>query len=196
MSAIISPPMATPAPAPAPPPERLTVEEFAVRYAGQRVELIDGVVKEIPMPGVEHGVIVQNLAAPLWLHVRKAGIGRIASNDSWVPVATEKARGGDVLYFSYERLPKDQPLPKGTHPQAPEMVGEVKSPSDRWGDLFIKVGEYLKAGVLVILIVDPVTRTVSVYREGPRQHIFEEADTLIIPDILPGFSIPVAEILT
>ncbi len=57
----------------------------------------------------------------------------------------------------------------------PELVIEVRSPSDRWGQLFTKVGEYLAAGVLAVVVVDPNTETVSVYRDSGQQ-IFTTAD--------------------
>ena len=76
----------------------------------------------------------------------------------------------------------------------PELIVEVKSPTDRWGDLFVKVGEYLKAGVLVVVLLDPISRSVSIYRDEARQEILGEADTLVLPDILPGFSVPVARL--
>jgi Uma2 family endonuclease len=74
------------------------------------------------------------------------------------------------------------------------MVAEVKSPSDTWSELFIKVGEYLGAGVRVVVVVDPERVTVSTYRPGGEQEILREADTLTLPDVLPGFSVPVARL--
>ena len=74
----------------------------------------------------------------------------------------------------------------------PELVVEVRSPSDRWGQLFGKVSEYLGAGVLVVVVIDPNTETVSVYRDNGGQQILTTADTLTIPDVLPGFAVPVA----
>ncbi len=180
-------------PVPAPPPPRLTAEEFMDRYAGTNAELIKGVVKEHPMPGLEHGKVCQNFAGYIWMHVREHDLGHVMSNDSWVRVGGDTVQGGDTLYYSYERLPKDQPVPKKAHTVAPDLVGEVKSPSDRWMDLFTKLGEYLKAGVRVVVILDPAKRTVSVYRDD-EQTVLREGDTLTLPDVLPGFSVSVARL--
>jgi Uma2 family endonuclease len=84
-----------------------------------------------------------------------------------------------------EAIPEDPKI-------APELVIEVRSPTDRWSQLFAKVGEYLGAGVLVVVIIDPNTETVSVYRDDGRQQILTTTDELTLPDVLPGFAVPVA----
>lgn len=47
-------------------------------------------------------------------------------------------------------------------------------------------------GVQVVVILDPPTESASVYRPGTRQDIFEKDQTLTLPDVLPGFAVPVA----
>jgi Uma2 family endonuclease len=74
----------------------------------------------------------------------------------------------------------------------PELVIEVKSPYDLWTDLLAKVLDYLRAGIGVVVVIDPKTESASVFRAGDRQDIFEKDETLTIPDVLPGFEVPVA----
>ncbi len=38
-------------------PPRVSVEEFVARHNGEHVELVGGIVKEIPVPGLEHGKV-------------------------------------------------------------------------------------------------------------------------------------------
>lgn len=76
----------------------------------------------------------------------------------------------------------------------PEVVVEVVSPSNLWTGLFTKVDEYLAAGVKVVVILDGDSQTASTYRPNVVQEIFRMADTLTIPDVLPGFSVPVAKL--
>lgn len=45
----------------------LTAEEFAERYAGQRVELVKGQVVELPMPFWKHG---KSVIASRWRSAR------------------------------------------------------------------------------------------------------------------------------
>jgi Uma2 family endonuclease len=43
-------------------------------------------------------------------------------------------------------------------------------------------------------VIDPQTQTVMVYRSAREVSVFALEDTLTAPDLLPGFSLPVAEI--
>jgi Uma2 family endonuclease len=57
--------------------------------------------------------------------------------------------------------------------------------------MFAKVVEYIQSGVLVVVVLDPSTTTASVYRKDELQQIFHNSDPLTLPDVLPGFSVPV-----
>lgn len=174
-------------------PALLTADEFAQRYGGQSVELVDGVVKELPVPFQEHGEVCFKAAFAIGAHVVANDLGRLTTNDSFVVTRADpdRVRGADVCFFSYERLPKG-PMPKGLLRVSPELVIEVRSPSDGWDDVFTKVGEYLAAGVRVVVVLDMTTRSASVYRKDEFQQIFDNGDSLTIPDVLPGFTTPVA----
>jgi Uma2 family endonuclease len=83
-------------------------------------------------------------------------------------------------------------VPDGVIPVTPELVVEVRSPSDLWIDIMSKALDYLRAGVAVVVILDPKSRTASVYRGSADQEIFEADQNLVLPDVLPGFAVPVA----
>jgi Uma2 family endonuclease len=116
----------------------------------------------------------------------------VTCNDSYVLTGKDPdtLRGADICYFSYERLPKGT-FPEGLLPIAPDMAIEVRSPSERWTQVFAKVLEYLEIGVRVVIVLDPATATASVYRPDELQQIFDNGDELTVPDLLPGFSVPV-----
>jgi Uma2 family endonuclease len=173
----------------------LTGEEFAKRYPKHWVELVDGIVKEVAMPGFEHGMVVVTIARLLGNFVADHSLGRVVSNDTYFYTrhAPDVVRGMDVAYISYARLPKG-PVPRGPLDVAPELVVEVRSPYDAWTDVFAKVEEYLAAGVPVVLVADPEKGTVSALRKGPTQEDFHDGDTLTVPDVLPGFAVEVARL--
>jgi Uma2 family endonuclease len=177
---------------PAPLPTVLTAAEFARRYGGQYVELVDGVVTEMPVPFQEHGEVCFKAAFILGTHVITNDLGHLTTNDSFVQTTSDpdRVRGADVCYFSYDRLPKG-PMPKGLFAIAPDLVIEVRSPSDGWNEVFIKVGECLSAGVRVVVVLDMTTLSASVYRTDEFQQIFDNGDELTIPDVLPGFAVAV-----
>jgi len=172
----------------------MTAEEFMRLHEDDGTELVKGIVEEIPMLQGKHGKICYKTARSFGNHVDENDLGHIMINDSFIKVAQnpDTVRGADVAYFSYERLPKG-PVPDGLLQVLPDLVIEVHSPSDRWTKVFTKVVEYLEAGVRVVVVLDPATASASVYRADELQQIFDNGDTLIIPDVLPGFSVPVRQ---
>jgi len=187
MSTIAIPPSL---PVPMPGSARMTAEAFAERYSSEYVELVNGIVKERSVPGLNHGLICANVTISIGGFIQTQQLGRIMSNDSFVKTGAETVRGPDVVYYSYERLPREQAVPTKLHEVAPDLVVEVKSPSELWGELFSKIGEYLRVGIRVVVVLDPAKRTVSVYR-GDDQAILQGDDVLTLPDVLPGFSVSV-----
>jgi len=179
-----------------PPPvvKLMTAEEFVRLHEDDGTELVKGIVEEIPMPDLNHGKVCNLAAYKLTGHVLQGELGHVMTNDSFIRIRTDPdtIRGADVAYFSYERLPKGR-VPDGLQPNIPDLVIEVHSPSDRWTKVFTKVVEYLEAGVRVVVVLDPATATASVYRADELQQIFDNGDTLTIPDVLPGFSVPVKQ---
>jgi Uma2 family endonuclease len=173
----------------------VSAAEFAQRYAGQYVELVQGVVKESAMPSLNHGKICATVSYLLTDFALKHDCGHVMSNDSFVLTKTnpETVRGPDVCYFSYERLPRGT-VPEGLLPVVPDLVVEVRSPSDTWGEVFGKVGEYLEASVRVVIILDAVSLTTSVYRADEFQQIYHNSDELVVPEVLPGFAVPVCRL--
>lgn len=173
----------------------LTAEQYGdLPDDGKLTELVSGKVIEMPPPGSLHGYVCVNVSSILWAYVRTHGLGRVIGNDSGVITHRDpdSVRGPDVAFFSYARLPKG-PLPARYPEVRPEVVFEVKSPSDRWPEITTKAGEYLNAGVLVVCVVDPETESVAVYLENelPRRHTSEEELTL--GEGLPGFSVQIRQ---
>ncbi|HJZ58766.1 MAG TPA: Uma2 family endonuclease [Gemmataceae bacterium] len=174
-------------------PPAMTIDEFFKLHGGEtNVELVRGQVVRYPKAGARHGLINVNATMLISGFVRGAKLGRVMSNDTLIRIAPDTARGADVCFLSYAKLPADIPVTEGVLELPPELVVEVKSPSDLWTDLLGKVLDYLRAGVGVIVAIDPKTESVSVFRPGERQDIFEKDETLTIPDVLPGFEVAVA----
>lgn len=173
----------------------MTAEEFYPRYPDHHVELVRGVVKEVPTPGGRHGKVANNFAYFLADFTRKHDLGHVVGNDTFIITGRgpDTVLGADVAYASYARI-SGGPLPDGPLPAPPELAVEVRSPSDAWTDVFARAEEYFAAGVNVVLIIDPGRQMVAVCRPGPAQEDLTAADTLTLPDILPGFALPVARI--
>ena len=146
------------------------------------------------MPRFRHGVVSYRAVRALSDFVEANRLGWIAIIDTFVRTEDDPdtVRGADALFVRFTRLPPGELPDDLTVP--PDLVLEVRSPTDRWNAVFIKVGEYLRVGVTVVLVVDPGSRTVSAYRDDGGQQTFRDADELTVPDVLPGFAVPVARL--
>jgi Uma2 family endonuclease len=181
-------------PTPTPATPIMTGAEFLAQYGDESgVELVKGHLVRLPMPGGMHGEVCGNAYSILREFVRPRGLGRLMTNDTYVRTANDpdSYRGADVCFLSYSRLPKDQETPKGPIP-APDLVIEVKSPTDRVNRLSAKATEYLDAGVTAVVVLLPETRVAAVFRNDDVPLRLVGDNVLELPDILPGFTVPVS----
>ncbi len=173
----------------------LTVEQYAERPdTDGPTELVRGRVVAMPPPGARHGYVCYRATILLASVVEARGLGRLLTNDSGVITEREPdtLRGADVAYYSYDRLPRG-PVPAGYPAAAPDLVVEVRSPSDRWADLFKKVAEYLGVGVRAVVVLDPDEPAAYVFVADRPVRILRPGDDLTLPEIFgEEFRVPVA----
>jgi Uma2 family endonuclease len=173
----------------------MTAEEFLQLHGDESgVELVRGYVLRHPMPGATHGSVCYRAARIIGDFVETRGLGRLMTNDTHIRVSSDpdSVRGADVCFLSFDRYPKELALPTGPLMIAPELICEVRSPTDRIGDINVKIGEYQNAGVQVVILLDPAVAVAAVYRPDDAFPLrFSNGDELTLPDILPGFSVPV-----
>lgn len=159
---------------------------------GQPTELIRGRVVPMNVATPRHGEVCGQTLFLLKTFLVSDDIGRVVCNDSGVVTEhdPDTVRGGDVSFYSYERVPKG-PLPSGYLPVPPDAVFEVRSAYDRWAKVVAKVGEYLNAGVTAVCVLDPPTQTIHVYHADQPVQIFTADDEFSLPHILGNFRVKV-----
>ena len=167
----------------------LTAEEYRLLPDnGQPTELVRGRVVAVNVPAPRHGEICVRIVRILGRYLDDHELGRLVSNDSGVITERDPdtVRGSDVAFYSYERVPRG-PLPRGYLPVVPELVFEVRSPGDRWGQILAKVGEYLEAGVTLVTVLDETTASAHVCRNDQPVQVFAAEQELTLPEAFPGF---------
>ena len=178
-------------------PKLMTADDLLRLYGkGVRGELIRGVLHETMASGLRHGKIAMLLGAKFVVHVAPTGLGHVFGSDSGVLLETnpDTVREPDIAYVSAERLPLDADI-DGYCPVAPDLVVEIKSPSDSERQVDDKATMWLDFGVRMALVINPEARTIRVRQPGLPTVILTMDDTLDGGDVLPGFSCPVREIL-
>lgn len=109
------------------------------------------------------------------------------------PDDPDRVRKPDACFIRQGRLQPDEP-PEGFILIAPDLVVEVVSPTDYYYEVERKVEEYLEAGVLVVWVINPDTRTVKVYTHDRAVSQLDERQELSGADVLPGFRCTVSEL--
>lgn len=104
------------------------------------------------------------------------------------PDEPKRIRKPDFTFIRRGRFPNDV-IPDASFRIAPDLATEIISPNDEAADLNNKVTEYLRAGVRLVWLVFPESRTVWVFRQnGTANWLMGDAE-LSGEDVLPGFSV-------
>jgi Uma2 family endonuclease len=155
-------------------------------------ELIDGTLVEKPV-GYDEAIIATNLTIRLGAFVERADLGALSGADSTLRMASSgRVRLPDVAFISKERLPKK----RGRVPTlAPDLAVEVLSQTNTAAEMAQKLREYFPSGTRLAWFIDPATRSVSVYHSpGDPTRVLTESDTLDGEQVVPGFTMPVADL--
>ena len=176
--------------------ELLTAADLLRLYSqGVRGELIRGVLCKTMSVGQEHGEIVLNLGARLWIIVNAQKLGRLVASDSgvWLERDPDTVREPDIAFFSAEKVPPGVRV-TGYSETVPDLVVEVHSPSDSMREVHDKARMWLSYGVRLVWVVHPDTRTIDVHHQEHRVSTLTETDALDGADVLTSFSCPVSDL--
>ena len=159
-------------------------------------EIWEGELRKVPGAGGEASGIAGDIYALLRPFVRAGNLGMLTTADGTYIILRdpETVVVPDAAFVRWERLP-ERTRPKGYIPVTPDLAVEVLSPSDEPGAMAKKRELYRRAGVPLVWWVDPARRVVAVYRHGEFSAELGEGDELDGWDVLPGFRLPVVEIL-
>ncbi len=173
----------------------MTVEEFAALPAnGQMHELVEGELLTMPPPRFLHTKIVTLIFRSLVRFLDGRAIGEAFAEAGFVlSEDPPTVRQPDLAVLAARRLSSapNEGYPSG----APDVAIEVLSRSDSADDLHLKIRQYLGAGAKAVIVVSPRAREAWVHRPEVAPESLESGQSLELPDILPGWSLPVAEVV-
>ena len=158
-------------------------------------ELFDGVLVEKIM-GYQEGGLSAWIGHLIESFLAQHDLGFTAGADGPIRLLKGQVRMPDVSFVRWEKVP-DRCYPTAPIPNlAPDLTIEVLSEGNTVGEMERKRREYFLAGVALVWLVDPRTRTVAVFTPTDAKHgvTLTESDTLDGGDVLPGFRLPVATV--
>jgi Uma2 family endonuclease len=173
----------------------LTPDDLLALSDEKRFELVEGRLVERNMGNLASSVGA-NITIVLGAYVKANHLGEVFNSEAGFrlsPNSPATVRKPDFSFVKRGRLPDDTPS-SGYDALAPDLAVEVLSPNDLVIEVDAKREEYLRAGVRLIWIVNPDTRTMQVYRADGSTSLLREHDELSGEDVIPGFSCRVSSI--
>jgi Uma2 family endonuclease len=151
---------------------------FAMPKDGNRYELIEGIVSVMSFAGGEHGQIAGRILRRLGNFVEEKDLGATFAAETGfrIHVSPDTVRAPDAAFVSHERLATVESL-QGFLPLAPDLAVEVISPSDTFSEVEAKAAQWLDAGTKIVLVADPATFTLRVYKAGADIQVLRKGDT-------------------
>lgn len=156
-------------------------------------ELVQGELKEREMGELSDG-IAMTISMIIGGYVREHDLGRVHGAQCSYQIFPDDPRKVRIPDVSFIR--KGSAVARGHSRTVPDLVVEVLSPNDLAVDLFEKLEDYHAAGVALIWIVDPDTKTVRVERRDGGNARLRNDDAIDGGDALPGFRCIVREFFT
>jgi Uma2 family endonuclease len=163
------------------------------RQEKRHYELMEGVLVEKIM-GYEESSLACELIYYLKHFLHENDLGNVAGADGALRLMLGLVRIPDVSFISWDRLPDRQipaePLPDLT----PDLAVEILSEGNTQAEMERKLRDYFLCGTRLVWYIDPQRRTVRVYTNPDQCIELIERQTLDGGAVLPGFSLPLAQL--
>lgn len=180
--------------------ERLmTLDEYedANPLPGFRTELVVGSLLVRDSPKQRHGQVVVRVLTALIHYLDRhfateTESGLLLSNDVGILLRQDPptVRAPDIAYYVAARAPVDT----GRYSETlPDLVVEVRSPTDRAGYLRQKIDEWRRGGCNQIWVADPRERTIAVHG-GEAITTLQVGEVFDGEPLFPGLDLDIATI--
>jgi len=158
---------------------------------GMRHELVRGELTTMSPSGYRRGVIAGRIAVLLGQYVLQNRLGEISTSKAGFLLerSPDTLRAPDLAFVRANRATDE----KGFFAGPPDLAVEVMSPNDRFTEVIGKVREYLRAGVEIVIVVDPENEAAWIHSMASEKHLTIN-DSLEAPGLLPGWSLPLRDL--
>lgn len=167
------------------------LEEIQARYPDYRMELVNGEIIIMSPSGYESEEVATEVAAQLRNWVRPRKLGRVTGSSAGFVLPNSDTRAPDVSFVQAERLRRS---PRSFAELAPDLMVEVKSPSDSIVKLRNKIDDFLKLGTRVGILINPENESVEIRRSDQDPIALQNGDVITVPELLPGWEVRVEDL--
>jgi Uma2 family endonuclease len=172
-----------------------TPEDLLAMPDGDRYEIVDGNLVE-RLTSLWSSYIAGSVFRLIHGFCQTNKLGWVlpeGTSYSCFPNHPNKVRRPDVSFIRLDRLSPQRALAEGHAGIAPDLAVEVISPNDLYEAVGPKVDEWFEAGVRLVWVVNPRTRTVRIRRPEGKDDLLREDQDLTGEDVLPNFRCQVRE---
>lgn len=173
----------------------ITIEDYEALGEDAPFELIRGVLHEVAATKFVHMAVTGAFTGFLFIYSRQTLSGKVLTGEGGFLLERnpDTLIIPDVSFIRADRLPPASEKNEWTR-VSPDVAIEVKSPSNTRKEIARKVAIYLDNGVPLVLVADTDYETITAHYADGRILVYHIGDILDGGDVLPGFSVPVAEI--
>lgn len=159
-----------------------------------RCELVDGTLVEKPLVGQKADFLATLLVEIIGPYVRRHQLGRMSGSQGLMRMKGGNVRMPDAGFVSAAQLRQWRQGEPAIMQTAPVLAIEVLSPSNTRAEMAQKRREYFASGSLLVWEIDPSRKTATIYTSPTKKTVLTEADALNGGDLIPGFTLPLAEL--
>jgi len=176
-------------------PALMTADELlGLQPPDKSTELVRGRMIIREPPSAMHGLYSATLGMLVLQHARAARLGVVFGQDTGFHIASDPdtVLAPDLAFISAERVALIPPV--GYAKMVPDLVAEIISPGDRRAAVRRKVTKWLRAGVRVVWVIDPVRTEARIYGSDGSERVVPADGDLTGEEVLPGFRCPLAAV--
>ncbi len=179
------------------PPPGMATEQDVLNIADHEdrwCELVDGILVEKVMASFESLIACTLIQwQKNFLDVHPLGV--VLGEGGALHILPRRMRIPDVSFIRWERFP-ERKLPRDrVFRVAPDLAVEILSEGNTEGEMRIKLGEYFRAGVRLVWLIDPEARSARVYTGVDQCDVVDENGVLDGRDVLPGFQFRLGDLI-
>jgi Uma2 family endonuclease len=122
-------------------------------------------------------------------------LGIVLDGTGFLRVRSDQLRAPDVTFVPWSAFPNGEiPEDEAYWSVAPGLIVEVLSPGNTTAEIDRKLKELFTAGCQLAWVIDPQTQTAKVYTSPKTFQEFDASGTLDGGTVLPGFTLPLADL--
>lgn len=161
-----------------------------------RYELVRGELIRMCPTNFEHLEVTGNLIGEVRAFVKANRLGVVGGEGGFILERDpDTVRGPDMVFVRADRVPRGEARRQFVA-LAPDLVAEVRAPSETLESLLDKADEYLRAGTRLVWVFDPIPRKAHIRTPDGQTRTLGQGDILDGGDVLPDLRFPLREIFS